>query len=235
MRIEAQSETVGCVMPNDADMFVVTAPPAKAGVVIRFSLRGSDKITPRVQIYDADRKSHLVDYGPASGEVRGWVHVAGDTTIYIKAAQLQSFKGQYTLTLTAEPLNDPDEPNDDIDHPTAVQQGKAVKSFISAEMNNVGSAVDYYKVDVRHDGAVTLDLDMIQGVDPTIVVFDADRKQVGRQYGQVSEHMHFTLKLKHGLHYVKIFPYSNLSSTGTGELPVRLERQYQFTILPAHG
>lgn len=65
--IESRSETVGCISLRDADMFVVTPPPAPGGQIIRFSLRGRDQMSPIIRLYDGDRKK-MAEFGaPPNG------------------------------------------------------------------------------------------------------------------------------------------------------------------------
>jgi len=52
----------------------------------------------------------------------------------------------------------------------------------------------------------------------------------------LGEHaVHYTIKLHRGSYFVKLFPFFRLASSGSGELPVRLEHPYTITALPARS
>src|SRR6185295_17894250 len=98
---------------GDVDTFVVTAPPGNAGQIIQYSLRGYSQMSAIVEILDANRAPLNRNTGGPGVELRGWVHVAGDTPIYIRVSQYHTANEPYMLSLAAGPLAEAGEPNAD--------------------------------------------------------------------------------------------------------------------------
>lgn len=228
--IEPQSQTVGCMAYKDADMFVVTPPAAKGGQIIRVSLRGQNKMAPFITLFDGDRRQLTHFFTPASVEARGWVHASGGKPIYVQVTAEMWTTDTYTLTVTTEPLADATEPNDDMSMATPLREGVSVKAFMSDVANNPGAVGDWYRIDLAHEGPVTIDLDMSPGVAPRIALFDADRKPVGARFGGAGEVIHLPLKLRRGVYYAKVDSYGSIASAGGGDVPARLTRPYTITV-----
>lgn len=227
--VNPTSTTVGCISPNDMDTFVVTAPPGGAGSIIHYSLRGQSKMSPTIAVFDANRgELHRVN-GNASAEAKGWVHVAGGTPVFFRVSQWHQGTDSYFLTLTAEPLRDPGEPNNDMDHATPLHEGRPATGFASNAANDPTSFDDWYRIDVAHDGALKLDLDMSEGASPQLTIFDANRREMERVSGGVSERIQKTTRVHHGTYFIKLRPWHGLASAGNGDLPPWLVRPYTLT------
>jgi len=228
--IDGQSQTVGCITSRDADMFLLTPPPAKGGQIIRFSLRGQNAMAPIIRLFDGDRKK-LVQFGaPRSGEARGWVHASGAKPIYVEVDEDFGSIDTYILTLTTEPLADTGEPNDDMSKATPLREGVPLTAFMSEVANNPAAAEDWYRLDMKHEGPVTIDVDMSPGVAPRIMVFDADRRRVGETGGERGERIHLSMKLRRGIYYARVDSSFGMSSAGEGELAARLTRPYTINV-----
>ena len=228
--IEGQSQTVGCIFLRDVDTFVVTPPPAKGGQIIRFSLRGQNRMAPIIRLFDADRKK-LAEFGaPATGEARGWVHAAGGKPIYVEVYEDVGITDTYVLTLTTEPLPDAGEPNGEMAKATPLREGGSVTAFMSEVANDPIALSDWYRIDVTHAGPVTIDVDMSPGVAPQIDVFDNDRKHVGGRFGDRGERIHVSMNLHRGVYFAKVGSFFGISSAGACDLAARLTKPYTISI-----
>jgi hypothetical protein len=228
--IEAQSQTVGCIFLRDVDTFVVTPPPAKGGQIIRFSLRGQNRMAPIIRLFDADRKKLAELTAPATGEARGWVHAAGEKPIYVEVDEDVGITDTYTLTLTTAPLPDEGEPNGEMAKATPLREGGSVTAFMSEVANDPVALNDWYRIDVTHAGPVTIDVDMSPGVAPQIDVFDDDRKRVGGRFGDRGERIHVSMNLHRGVYFAKVGSFFGMSSAGAGELAARLTKPYTISV-----
>ena len=85
--------TVGCTYRGDADVFVVTAPPGNAGHVVVYTLRGAQQMAPVMQVLNANRASLHRHSGPSSSEVKGWIQIAGGTSVYLRVSQIHGANG----------------------------------------------------------------------------------------------------------------------------------------------
>ena len=165
-------------------------------------------------------------------EHRGWVHVKGGTQFYVRVSNIYSgVQGPYTLTLSSTPLAEPSEPNGDMESATLLKEGGSVKAFMSQAANDPSSINDWYRIDVHHDGNLSLDVDMSQGVVPQVEIFNANRKPVHRQGGARGERIQVVTRVPRGTYYVRVYTYSSQASAGQGDLPPWLDRPYTLTAL----
>lgn len=231
MPLSTNSATVGCLNGQDVDLFLVTTTPSNAGEVVRFSLRGGQGYQPVVQILNANRASLYRESAGRGMEQRGWVHVKGGTQFYVRVSWVHNVPESYTLTLSSTALVEPGEPNGDLESATLLKEGGSVKAFMSNAANDPSSISDWYRIDVHHDGNLSLDVDMSQGVVPQVDVFNANRRPLHHQTGARGERIQVVTRVQRGTHYVRVSTYSGLESAGKGELPPRLDRPYTLTVL----
>ena len=175
--------TVGCTYRGDADVFVVTAPPGNAGHVVvspcaaRTRWRrcaGAGRQPPSLHRHS----------GPSSSELKGWMHIAGGTSVYLRVSQIHGANEPYTLTLSASALTEPGEPNGELERATPLAENGFVEAYLSNPANDPSALNDWYRVDVKQDGNLTLDVDMSQDIAPVLEVevrdATAGRPQDGR-------------------------------------------------------
>jgi hypothetical protein len=222
--------TVGCIYRGDVDMFVLTAPAGNAGHVVVYTLRGAHQMAPKMQVLNANRASLDHNSGPSSSEVRGWVHIAGGTSVYLRVSQVHGVNEPYTLTLTAAELTEPGEPNGEYDRATPIKENGFVQAYLSNAANDPSALNDWYRVDVKNDGNLLLDVDMSQDIAPVIEVLNANRRPVGRKSGARSEHVQLPLRVQRGSYFVRIGTYHGVPSAGGGNPPTWLTRPYKLTV-----
>jgi len=222
--------TVGCMSRNDTDVFVVTAPAGNAGHILVYTLRGAHDMAPVMQVLDANRASLNRHSGPRSSELKGWIHIAGGTSVYLRVAQVHAADEPYTLTLTATALTEPGEPNGDFERATPLNDNGVVQAFLSNAANDPSALNDWYRVDVRQDGNLMLDVDMSQDIAPVVEVLTAARRPLGRKSGARSERIQLPLRVQRGSYYVRIGTYHSVASAGDGDPPTWLTRPYKLTV-----
>jgi len=222
--------TVGCTYRDDTDVFVVTAPAGNAGHILVYTLRGAHDMAPVMQVLDANRASLHRHHGPKSSELKGWIHIAGGTSVYLRVAQVHGANEPYTLTLTATALTEPGEPNGDFERATPLQENGFVQAFLSNAANDPSALNDWYRVDVRQDGNLMLDVDMSQDIAPVLEVLTATRRPVGRKNGARSERIQLPLRVQRGSYYVRVGTYHSVASAGGGDPPTWLTRPYTLTV-----
>jgi hypothetical protein len=230
MPIAATSTTVACTARNDADVFVITAPPGNAGQIVQYALRGQYEMAPIVQVLDANRASLNRQSGPKSSELRGWVHVTGGTPFYLRVSQVHGANEAYTLTLTATALVEPGEPNSDMDRATPIREGTPVQAFLSQAANDPSSLNDWYRLDVTRDGPLTLDVDMSQNIAPVVEVFNTNRRKLAHKSGNRSERIQLGAQVQRGTYYILVRTFHSVASAGAGELPPWLARPYTLLV-----
>ena len=222
--------TVGCTYRNDDDLFVVTAPAGNAGHVLVYTLRGAHEMAPKMQVLDANRSSLHSHYGPRSSELKGWVHIAGGTSVYLRVSQVHGANEPYTLTLAASALTEPGEPNGDVERATPLKEDGFVQAFLSNPANDPAALNDWYRVDVGHDGKMILDVDMSQDIAPVVEVVTAMRRPVVRRSGSRSERIQVPVRVQRGSYYVRVGTYHSVASAGSGDPPSWLTRPYKLTV-----
>jgi hypothetical protein len=222
--------TVGCTYRNDADVFVVTAPPGNAGHVLVYTLRGAHDMAPVMQVLDANRARLHRHHGPPSSELKGWIHIAGGTSVYLRVSQVHGANEPYTLTLAASALTEPGEPNGDFERATPLDDNGFVQAFLSNAANDPSALNDWYRVDVRQDGNLVLDVDMSQDIAPVLEVLTAARRPVGRKSGARSERIQMPLRVQRGSYYIRVGTYHAVASAGDGDPPTWLTRPYKLTV-----
>ncbi len=222
--------TVGCIYRGDNDLFLVTAPAGNAGHLFTFALRGAHQMAPGIQVLNFNRKSLHIHHVGTSQEARGWVHIAGGTSIYLRVSQVHGANEPYTLTLAATQVTEPGEPNGDLDHATPLTENGFVQAFMSNPANDPSALEDWYRVDVKADGNLTLDVDMSQDVSPHIKVLSAMRRPVGARSGAPGERIQLPLRVQRGSYYVRIGSVVGVPSAGRGDPPSWLTRPYKLTI-----
>jgi hypothetical protein len=229
MPLAAVATTIACTYRGDVDMFVITAPPAGAGQIIQFSLRGYSQMAPIIDILNGNRAPLHREVGVASGEVRGWIHVAGGTPVYLRISQVHGVNEPYMLATTAVPLPEPGEPNGDIAHATMLSPGTPVQAFASAVANDPSALADWYRIDVAHDGDLMVDLDTSEGIIPMLDVYNANRRPLGRKVGARGERIQLITRVQRGTHYVVVSSPTAVPAAGGGALPPWLARPYTLT------
>ena len=222
--------TVGCTHRNDDDLFIVTAPPGNAGHVLVYTLRGAHEMAPKMHVLDANRSQLNQHYGPRSSELKGWVHIAGGTSVYLRVSQVHGANEPYTLTLAASALTEPGEPNGDLERATPLKDDGFVQAFLSNPANDPSALNDWYRLDVRQDGNLMLDVDMSQDIAPVLEVKTAMRKPVARKSGARSERIQLPLRVQRGSYYVRVGTYHSVASAGAGDPPSWLTRPYKLTV-----
>ena len=222
--------TVACTYRGDTDLFVVAAPAGNAGHVLTYTLRGVHQMAPIIQVLDANRASLDRQSGGSSTELRGWVHIAGGTSIYLRVSQIHGANEPYTLTLAASQLTEPGEPNGDFERATPLKENGFVQAFISNAANDPSALNDWYRVDVRADGNLMLDVDMSQDIAPVVEVLSAARRPVGRKSGARSEHIQLPLRVQRGSYYVRVGSVHSVARAGGGDPPTWLTRPYKLTV-----
>lgn len=222
--------TVGCSYRGDADVFVVTAPAGNAGHILVYTLRGAHEMAPKMQVLDANRASLHHHYGPKSSELKGWIHISGGTSVYLRVAQVHGANEPYTLTLAARALTEPGEPNGDFERATPLEENGFVQAFLSNAANDPSALNDWYRVDVRQDGNLMLDVDMSQDIAPVVEVLTAARRPVGRKNGARSERIQLPVRVQRGSYYVRVGTYHSVASAGVGDPPTWLTRPYKLTV-----
>lgn len=222
--------TVACIGRGDTDLFVVTAPPGNAGHIVVYTLRGAHKMAPVMQVLDANRASLHRHYGPESSELKGWIHIAGGTSVFLRVSQVHGANEPYTLTLAATPLIEPGEPNGDVERATPLKENGFVQAFLSTPANDPSALNDWYRVDVKQDGDLLLDVDMSQDIAPTVEVLTATRRPVARKSGARSERIQLPLRVQRGSYYVRVGTYHAVASAGEGDPPTWLTRPYKLTV-----
>jgi len=222
--------TVGCTYRGDVDAFVVTAPPGNAGHVVVYTLRGAHQMAPVMQVLDANRASLHRHSGPPSSELKGWMHVAGGTSVYLRVSQVHGASEPYTLTLTASALTEPGEPNGDLEQATPIKENGFVEAYLSNPANDPSALNDWYRIDVKQDGALMLDVDMSQDIAPVLEVKTAMRRPVARKSGARSERIQLPVRVQRGSYYVRVGTYHAVASAGAGDPPTWLTRPYKLTI-----
>jgi hypothetical protein len=222
--------TIGCTHRGDADVFVVAAPPGNAGHVIVYTLRGSHEMAPVMQVLDANRASLHRHHGPRSSELKGWIHVAGGTSVYLRVSQVHGASEPYTLTLAASALTEPGEPNGEIERATPLAENGFVQAYLSNPANDPAALNDWYRVDVTRDGNLTLDCDMSQDIAPVLEVKTAMRRPVVRKSGARSERIQVPVRVQRGTYYVRVGTFHGVASAGAGDPPTWLTRPYKLTL-----
>jgi hypothetical protein len=222
--------TVGCTTRNDADVFIVAAPPGNAGHVLTYALRGAHEMAPVMQVLDANRASLHRHSGPKSSELKGWIHVAGGTSVYLRVSQVHGANEPYTLTLAASALTEPGEPNGDLERATPVEENGFVQAYLSNPANDPSGLNDWYRIDVKQDGNLMLDVDMSQDIAPLLEVKTAMRRPVGRKTGARSERIQLPVRVQRGSYYVRVGTYHFVASAGAGDPPTWLTRPYKLTV-----
>ena len=222
--------TVACTYRNDADVFIVTAPPGNAGHVLVYTLRGAQEMAPVMQVLDANRASLHRHSGPRSSELKGWIHIAGGTSVYLRVSQVHGVNEPYTLTLAANALAEPGEPNGDVERATPLKEDGFVQAYLSNPANDPAALNDWYRVDIGHDGKMILDVDMSQDIAPVVEVVTAMRKPVARKTGARSERIQLPLPVQRGSYYVRVGTYHSVASAGEGDPPTWLTRPYKLTV-----
>ena len=222
--------TVGCTYRGDVDVFVVTAPPGNAGHVVVYTLRGAQQMAPVVQVLDANRSSLHRHSGPSSSELKGWMHIAGGTSVYLRVSQIHGVNEPYTLTLTASALTEPGEPNGELERATPLAENGFVEAYLSNPANDPSALNDWYRVDVKQDGNLMLDVDMSQDIAPVLEVKSAMRRPVARKSGARSERIQLPVHVQRGSYYVRVGTYHAVASAGSGDPPTWLTRPYKLTI-----
>jgi hypothetical protein len=229
MVIGPRSTTVACSFRGDVDAFVATAPPGAAGSIIHVSVRGETKLVPALQIKNANRTNVVYLVGNEGG-VRGWVHVAGGTSIFLFVTQEGDEREAYQLTLTVEAVSEPSEPNNDMEHATPLRPGQPATGFFGWAANDPALGDDWYRVESAHDGPLKVDLDTSEGVYPMIKIFDANRRELTRSTGGAGERIQATTAVRSGVAYIKISPERPIAAGGEGEQAPWLARPYTLTV-----
>ena len=106
-----------------------------------------------------------------------------------------------------------------------------MKAFMSNAANDPSSINDWYRIDVRHEGTLTLDVDMSQDVNPMVEILNANRRPVHKQGGARGERIQVVTRVQRGTYYVRVYTIYGLASAGKGDLPPWLERPYTLTAL----
>jgi hypothetical protein len=221
---------VACTYRGDVDLFVVTAPPGNAGHILVYTLRGAHEMAPVMQVLNANRASLHHHSGPVSSELKGWIHVAGGTSVYLRVKQVHGANEPYTLTLAATALTEPGEPNGDFEQATPLKEGGYVEAFLSNAANDPSALDDWYRVDVRGDGNLMLDMDMSQDIAPTLKVLTETRRPVGGKSGARGERIQLPVRVQRGIYYVRVGTYHAVPSAGDGAPPTWLTRPYKLTV-----
>src|SRR5207253_10029263 len=180
-------------------------------------------------ILDGNRASLGRYNGTPSGELRGWVHVAGGTPIYVRVSQIYGVNEPYMLALASGPLVDASEPNGDLEHATPVADGGSVQAFLSNAANDPTSLPDWYRIDVARDRNLTLDVDMSDGIAPHVELFNANRRELTRQSGGPGERIQLVARVPRGTYYVKVGSTYGVPRAGQGALPPWLVRPYTLS------
>ena len=222
--------TVGCTYRNDTDLFIVTAPAGNAGHVLVYTLRGAQEMAPVMQVLDANRASLHRHTGPRSSELKGWIHIAGGTSVYLRVSQVHGVNEPYTLTLAANALTEPGEPNGDVERATPLKEDGFVQAYLSNPANDPAALNDWYRVDVARDGKMILDVDMSQDIAPVVEVVTAMRRPVARKTGARSERIQLPVRVQRGSYYVRVGTYHAVASAGEGDPPTWLTRPYKLTV-----
>lgn len=222
--------TVGCTYRNDTDLFIVTAPAGNAGHVLVYTLRGAQEMAPVMQVLDANRASLHRHSGPRSSELKGWIHIAGGTSVYLRVSQVHGVNEPYTLTLAANALAEPGEPNGDVERATPLKEDGFVQAYLSNPANDPAALNDWYRLDVKQDGNLMLDVDMSQDIAPVVEVVTAMRRPVVRKSGARSERIQVPVRVQRGSYYVRVGTYHSVASAGAGDPPTWLTRPYKLTV-----
>ncbi len=229
--LDANSTTVACIARSDADMFSVTVPPAGAGQIVRFALRGQHEMAPIIDIFDVNRKRVHRDSGRGGQEVQGWVHVAGGTLIYIRISQIHGAFEAYTLAMTAGPLAEPGEPNGGYEQATLIPPSGTTTGFMGNPVNDRTAADDWYRIDVTSDGPLSITIDMSQNIAPTAELLDVNRRRIARQNGNGGERIQLQVaNVRRGMHYLRLGSIHGIPDSGTGDLQQHLTRPYSITV-----
>lgn len=228
--LSANTTTVGCMSPGDADLYSIVVAPGPAQLV-RLSVSSPGDMVPLIKIYDANRKEiERLTVGKHQ-ELRGWAYVAGGTSFFVRIAQYYSSNDVYTLTTSAAPVADAGEPNDDGAHATALVPGRPIAAFLAGPLNDLDALQDWYRVDAHQDGELAVDIDMSQGIASSVKLFDANRHEVQRQSAGAGERFQFRVRVRRGVYHLQLTCIYGVRVVGLGEPPPHITRPYTITLL----
>jgi hypothetical protein len=228
--LAATSTTTLCTDRGDVDVFTIAVPPGAAGTVVRYHLQPEREMAAVVEVLDGNRRGDKTVHGKKGEALEGWAYVAGGTSIFLQVRQVHGVRETYTLTLDSGVLPEPGEPNNAIESATPLAIGGTLAGFLARPLNDEAVAPDWYRVEVPSPGALTVDVDMSQGVSSRVALFDSNRKQLGQKGGGRGErYQHTFARLAAGTYFLKVDSMHTLDESGRGALPEALTRAYTIT------
>jgi hypothetical protein len=225
MPLAPSSTLTSCLSRDDFDVLTIAVPPNRGGSIVRFEMTSGPEVATSIEVLDANRKrAHI--HNARHGEIqRGWAHVAGGTSVFLRVSHRNAVDAPYTLVVSTEAVTEDSEPNDSLETATPLQ-GKAV-GYLTRALN-VETLEDWYSLDVT-SGALTLTLDMSQGVSPRITVYDANRKRVAGTGGGRGERIQLDAKVRPGRYYIKLDTPHTVPSADDGDAAQAIVRPYTLT------
>jgi hypothetical protein len=229
--LDSTSTTVGCLTSADRDLFQITVPRGDAGWLVTYDQRGHGGLRPWVQLLDGSgRDLGRVDSG-ADAVGRGWVHVAGATSIYLRVGHDDGSSGAYTLHVATTALPDPDEPDSSASTATPLALGAPASGYLSRAVNSEDDGDDWFVVRIGAPGKLAIDVDLSQGVMATVTLLDGRHQRIASRASEPGEHVRLPAKVRAaGFYYVQLRGSQPLPSSGRGEVPPALIRPYTLTV-----
>jgi hypothetical protein len=216
----------GCYGLGDrADTFTLSAPAHNAGVLYRLEISGHASAQACLEIFDASRavprgagKGGMCADNPGAA-LRAWAVVMGGTQWFLRVRDLSGSADRearsWNLTIGAEPLADPAEPDGD---PAAIKPlalGQPQTAYFVDAINAGGPENDTFALAVPARGKLTISL---QNGDPSVqftaAVVDAAGKEVVRRKAAPNPGANLEVQgtVNRGPHLVRI---TNLAGSGT--------------------
>ena len=178
-----------------------------------------------------------VTSGPRSSELKGWIHIAGGTSVYLRVSQVHGVNEPYTLTLAANALAEPGEPNGDVERATPLKEDGFVQAYLSNPANDPAALNDWYRLDVKQARKPDAKNDPGRRHESGHRAGRGGRDRdasspVARKSGARSERIQLPLRVQRGSYYVRVGTYHSVASAGAGEgNPLTwLTRPYKLTV-----
>jgi hypothetical protein len=193
--------------PKDIDTFhIKNSSKLRDWISVKLENR-SQKMTPEVEIFDANRRSIAKRYETTAGASLAITFVAeAAEDYYVIVRNWSSGAGPYTLKVKPAKYHDEFEPNDIAAEATPMSVGQSVEATILDTKD-----ADWYRLKAPGTGNRKIYLQNIKGkLTPQITVFNADKSQVFERYDTTEgANLSVSVDVPTNDFYVRVTPWSS--------------------------
>lgn len=229
--IESQARIVGCTKRGDVDAFRFKLPASVGGQLSTVSVSGKSRMSPRLELFDANRKRIAVLSGGPGEQLVAWAHAAGGSEVFVKVGQVHSAEETYTLEVKTAPLPDTSEPNDSADEAKKIPKSGEITGFVGRPANDSAAVEDWYVFEATKDGKLKVALQPTEDVSPILALYDATRRRLQNKMGEDGQFVEVEAAGKKGSSYfVEVRPVHEPHAAGAGQPPARLLQPYKLVV-----